>query len=577
MKFKFYFILFFLSALKMPGQVTLEVTEVKESRVNQRFNLTIMLQISGENMQQETPLRLPDLSKFDIIGSASEQNTVVLDARKNEVINQMVYQFVLSPKQAGKIKIGSVLVTVNGKIYKTEPFDMFVRDGEKTVAPSDLAVDESVYLNMEIRDRSVYKNQPTVAVLRAYSRDFGSFRKVRNIEFPQQKNVRIQPVSMRKSEIESRSGLASQVLAIFLVFPSETGSIEINPASASILRNRKEKITSNSVRLNVKKLPAGMPANFKNAVGNFDVSLVKNDPAMVPEVDQPLNVKVKLTGEGNLNTVRMPKLLPSENYVFFKPTITSNTRASDEKLSGTITADYVVIPKKPGPINVLLENFSFFNPADEKYVDFGAQTLALYVMTHQQILDSKTTLEKVNDYTNNVLETVNTPVLQTQNLKVKNPKSIDWKIVFVNLGILVAALSLFVVFRRRFYQRKPVLVENYKPITTVSETEAALKNNLEYSFDDSIEYLKFLAINNDSVKFFETYDELNFRLMQRYERANNDDFRKLLSERFGQGIAEEYRLISEKIKIEKYSPVQMQESLIKLSDDIAALFKKITS
>lgn len=575
MKLKFYFILFFLAALHIRGQVTLEVTEVKETRVNQRFNLSIMLQISGENMQQETPLRLPDLSKFDIIGTASEQNTVVLDARKGEIINQMIYQFVLSPKQAGKIKIGSVLVTVNGKIYKTEPFEMTVRESEKIAAAPDAVIDENVYLNMEIRDRSVYKNEPTVAVLRAYSRDYGSFRKVRNIQFPQQKNFRIQPVSLNKPEIETRSGLASQVLAVFLIFPSESGSIDITPATASIARSTKEKIVSNSVRLNVKKLPAGMPADFKNAVGNFEVSLVKNDPATVPEIDQPVNVTVKLSGAGNLRSVRMPKLLPSENYVFYKPTITSNTRAEEDKLFGTITADYVLIPKKTGPINVLLENFSYFNPEDKNYVELGPQSLALDVKTHQQVLDAKSTLERVNDYTNNVLETVNTPVLQTQNLKVKNPKKIDWKIVFLNLGILVAAVSLFLLFRRKWNQRKPALVEAYKPIMTVAETEEIIKRNLQYNFSDGIEYLKFLSKNNESAKFFETYQDMVLKIKEKFNAANETDFRKILAEKFGQSAAEEYRLISEKVKIEKYSPLQTQESLTKLWEDIAALFQKI--
>ena len=105
MKLKFLYILSLFSAIFAHGQVTLAVSNVKDAKVNQRLNLTVLLEISGENMQQETPLRMPDLSKFDIIGTASEQNTVVLDAKKGDVLNQMVYQWVLTPKQSGKIKL----------------------------------------------------------------------------------------------------------------------------------------------------------------------------------------------------------------------------------------------------------------------------------------------------------------------------------------------------------------------------------------------------------------------------------------------------------------------------------------
>ena len=450
MKEKFLYILSLFSALFAYGQVTLAVSDVKDAKVNQRLNLTVLLEISGENMQQETPLRMPDLSKFEIIGTASEQNTVVLDAKKGDVLNQMVYQWVLTPKQAGKIKFGSVLVTVNGKIYKTEPFDINVRDVEKKTSVADNSDINDLYLNLEVQDREVYKNESTIAVLRAYSRNYGNFRKVGNIHVPPQKNVNIKPVSFEKSEIESSAGMNSQVIAIFMIFPSEAGYIEINPVTASVSNpTKEEKISSNRVRLNVKKLPAGMPENYKNAVGKFDVSVVNNNSTEVSEIEKPVNVTVKISGTGNLGSLHLPKMVNSDNYIFFAPKITKSTSIQTNELNGTVTADYVVIPKKAGIISVDFEDFSFFNPLLKKYVDLGAKSVELNVKTPEQIADSKSTLEKVNDYTNTVLETVNTPVLQTHNLKVKDKNRINWKVVFGNLFLLTAFVSLLFVVARK--------------------------------------------------------------------------------------------------------------------------------
>jgi hypothetical protein len=184
MKQLYSYILFIFSTIFTYGQVTLGISDVKDQKVNQRFNLTVILEISGENMEQETPLRMPDLSKFDIIGSSSERNTVVLDAKKGDVVNQLVYQYVLAPKQAGKIKLGSALVTVNGKIYKTEPFEISVRETEKANSVADNSEKNDLYLNLEIQDKVVYKDEPTMAILRAYSRDYDNFRKVGRIHFP---------------------------------------------------------------------------------------------------------------------------------------------------------------------------------------------------------------------------------------------------------------------------------------------------------------------------------------------------------------------------------------------------------
>ena len=576
MKNRIPYILFLFSALLTYGQVTLAVSEVKDQKVNQRFNLTVLLEIAGENMEQETPLRMPDLSKFDIIGSASEQNTVVLDPKKGNVLNQMVYQWVLSPKQPGKVKFGSVLVTVNGKIYKTEPFEFNVKETEKKSSVAVNNHSDDVYLNMEIEDKVVYKNEPTIAVLRAYSRDYDNFRKVSNIQYSQQKNIKIKPVSFAKSEIESNSGMASQIIAVFMIFPSETGNIDVAPISASLANaSRSEKISSNKVRLNVKKLPPGMPDHFRNAVGKFDVSVINNSGNEVPEVEKPVNIKVQITGSGNFGTLHFPRMRSSEDYVFFAPKIASKTSAKKDGLSGNLTAEYIVVPKKSGPITISFENFSYFNPKVNKYVDLGSKSILLNVKTHEQVVDSKSTLERVNDYTNTVLETVNTPVLQTHNLKVTDKNKINWKIVFGNLALMIGILSLFLVVKKKMVTRnlKPSLAST--PITSIAETEDLLRSEFSVKFDDSTEYLKKLAQNKDFKKFLSMCDELNTDTKNILGVDTESDFKKYLEKHKGQKFADEYRALSEQIKIEKYAPFHTEEHIDELLKSIISLYSQI--
>ncbi len=174
-------ILFFVMSAISYGQVTV-LTDVntKEPKQNEPVVLTIVQEVVGENMEQQSPLRLPDLSKFDIVGSASEQNTFI-DQKKGIRVNQIIYQLYLQPKVTGKVKIGSALLTVNGKIYKSEPFDILVKETSRAETEY---LSKDVYLNVEVQDKEVYENQPTVAVLRAYSKNYDNFRKLENIKFP---------------------------------------------------------------------------------------------------------------------------------------------------------------------------------------------------------------------------------------------------------------------------------------------------------------------------------------------------------------------------------------------------------
>ncbi len=557
------------------GQVTLAISEVKDAKVNQRFNLTVLLEIAGENMQQETPLRMPDLSKFEILGSASEQNTVVLDAKKGDIINQMVYQLSLTPKQSGKLKFGSVLVTVNGKIYKTEPFEINVRDNEKKSSVADNSPANDVYLTIDIQDKEVYKNEPTVAVVRAHSRNYNNFRKVGKLRLPHQHNARIKPIHFSKSEIESSEGMASQVLGAFMIFPTVSGRVELNPVVANVASPIKDhQISSNRIALNVKKLPSGMPEDFRNAVGNFDINVANKNPIETPEVEKPVNISLKISGTGNFGTLHLPKIVRSENYISFPPKITSKTSAQNDQLSGDITADYVVIPKKPGSVSVDFESFSFFDPSARKYVDLGSKSVLLNVKTHEQIVDSKTTLEKVNDYTNSVLETVNTPVLQTQNLKIKDKNKINWKIVAGNLALMAALFSMFLLVKKKI-KRKEKTVEEKKSIVTIAELEAQLRAKMNHQFEDHAEYLKKVVEEKDFEKFFSTYDELKDDVKKSFQTPTESEFRKYLEDHKGRILADQYRALSEQIQIEKYKPYHSEEQIEELLKRIISIYTEI--
>lgn len=575
MEKKLSYILFLFSTLFVSGQVTLAVSEVKDPKLNQTFNLTVLLEIKGENMEQETPLRMPDLSKFDIIGSASEQNTVVVDAKKGNVINQMVYQWVLSPKEAGRIKFGSVLVTVNGKIYKTEPFEISVRETEKKSSVADVSKSNDVYLNLEIKDKAVYKNEPTLAVLRAYSKNYGNFRKLNGIKFSSQKNINVKPVSTSKSEIETRSGMASQVVGTYVIYPAESGNYVINPVSASINASPSNKISSNSVRLSVKKLPVGAPEDFKNAVGNFNISFLKKNSEEVLELNKPINVTVQISGKGNFNTMHLPKIADSENYLVYPPKIVSNLNTSQDGLSGNVKAEYIVVPKKNGSIPLRLESFSYFDPETQQYVDVGEKSLALEVKTKDQILEGKSTIEKVNEYTNVVLETVNTPILPTASLKINTKNKMNWGAVAGNLSLL-AILFGAAIFLKNKVKKKPAKPLPLKTeIGSVAQTEEEIRKNWKNRWEDSIDYLKNLNENEDFTTFFSAYEELRSETKSNLNIGSESEFKKYLEEEKGLQFADEYRKLSEKLQIEKYAPFQSSEHIDELLKTIITLYSEI--
>lgn len=575
MKLKVLYILLSLFSVIAYGQVELSMKPDKtEYNGKEVVNLTVVLELNGSELQQQTGFQLPDLSKFSMIGSGSVTNTLV-DPETNTVIIQKITRIALEPKQKGKIKIGSVLVTVSNKRYKTEPFTINIKDLERKSLGGNL--DNDVYLNMEIEDKEVYQDQPTIAVLRVYSKNIDNLRKIKKLHLPTADNINVHSIDIKKSDIDPSgiSNMPSQILAMFMVFPNESGMVEVPSVSASVSSYaRKNKIVSNKVKLNVKKLPEGSPDSFKNAVGTFKVDIYPTTKDKV-EMDKALKVVMKISGEGNLADMELPKIEESPDYQIFEPKITSHFKTTKDGMIGYVLANYILIPKKSGVITIKSEEFSYFDPLERDYKTVSPEILSLTSFSHDQVLEARTTVEKVNEYTNTLLETVDSPVLKTTAFKVKEKKHFNWNTLFVNLGILLALFIVYMVFRS--WQKKKLVVKNgetSKPLGSVAETEKEIRENMSTDITDYFNYLTILNNNNEYEQFFKTVEELDLEVKKKF--AQHSNFDQILESNKGKLLADEYRELCHNIQIEKYTPLKTKDNIDNLLKDIINLYSKIS-
>lgn len=562
---RFCHIFFLFTAMCTYGQVLLEAgPDQREFRVNQPFTVTFRLELRGNDLVQETRLKMPDFSKFNVVGSGSDR--VVVPLENDDRFIRQIAQFVLEPKSAGKMKIGSALVTVNGKIYKTEPFDIYVREAEIKTAAVPVRTND-LSLNLEIDDDAVYQYQPAVAVLRAYSSNYNNFRKLKGITLPSQKNANIVPVNMHRKEVEASESGSSQVMAVFIVYPTESGHLVLSPAKGK-LGSKAQNLLSNRTRLNVKKLPPNAPAEFKDAVGDFDVS-ISHDSTAKAEVAKPVDVFVKIKGAGNFANMKLPELKKSEDYRSYPPKLTKDITVSEEGLKGEITAHYIVIPKKNGAIKIATTPFAFFNPEKRRYISLGEKEVSLDILTHEERQEARTTVERVNDYTNVVLETVNSPVLPTKKLRVVKNSSLNWPAFVLNSAILFSILALAWFIRNRFFKRKPAAKNT--GTGSVADTEQLLKEKQTPDLAAHLAYLNRLATDRNSTGFFNAFEEMNADLNQHFTRTG-EELKTAVEKRKGRQAAEDFIRLQNRVQMEKFSPVREDSVLEDLMKDIEKVY-----
>ena len=557
------YILSFILPIFGYGQVTLlSETDTKEYQVREPFNLSIGLEIIGENYQQQSPVRLPDLSKFEILGNATE-SVAAIDPETGNVVRQVLYHLILQPKHAGKTRIGSALVQVNGKTYKSEPFEILVRDGKR----KHDAWGRSVSMVMEVLDKEVYENQPVNVVLKlkANPHNYLDFRKVNQIKLPQKtKNIYTVNLKREDIEIDKNDETAMQVIASFVVVPEKDGNLFVSPATALF---NEERILSNPLKIHVKKLPEGAPRGFKNAVGKFDLEV--EIPKDEVEVNQPMDVFVKLKGKGNIIGAELPKIVESDDYTILKPTQKIDVKESE--LSGEKTDHYVIIPKKEGEITIRYENFAYFDIDEKQYQTINSDDIKILSLSKEAMDSPTSTLGKMMDDTGHILKKVNLlPVSEEEN----EEESFDYG-RFAGMGLLVFG-SLLAIYFFTFRKKKPKQrssVQEDDKITTIAETEELLKENISIGKEYYFGALKNAVDKGNFASFFENYQELHTEAENQIKRLKNQTISEFLEEIENADFVKDFEQFRTEIQEAKYAPVH--EDLYEFYNNIVKFYTKI--
>jgi hypothetical protein len=144
-------------------------------------------------------------------------------------------------------------------------------------------------------------------------------------------------------------------------------------------QNRKEDFKtfrSKPKRVTVKPLP---PHPLKDVVAVGDYKLDERMRLVDLETGGSAPYEFNIVGEGNISAIEKPVLNNNSNFEFYEPNVEQNINRQSNRVTGTKSFKYFMIPKEPGQYK-LGDYFQwvFFNPAKAKY-DTLKSKLTVYV------------------------------------------------------------------------------------------------------------------------------------------------------------------------------------------------------
>jgi len=362
--------------------------EVDRNSLSLGESLILMINISGSRASEP---EIPVMDGFQVMSSGKSSQFSILNGKMS---SQVSYRYTLRPTREGQLTIPAINIEVDGQVYATQPIQIEVRSGTNplqpvqpiqpggTISPDDLqpgVEGEEAFVEASLDNQEPYLGEQILY----------TFRFFRAVTFYEQPSY--QPPSFKGfwSETDTEqfdydvqvAGRRYRVVELQRVLiPTTVGAVTIEPARliipASFFMSDME-LASDPIKVTVKPLPEPAPDGFRGAVGQFSIAAqVDNDQLMANE---PVTLKVEVTGEGNLSTlsgIEMPKV---DGWRAFDATTKVDTDVHDGKLQGSLISEQLLVPNKAGEYEIPPIEFVYFDPQTESYQTLKTESIAILV------------------------------------------------------------------------------------------------------------------------------------------------------------------------------------------------------
>lgn len=362
--------------------------EVDYTQVSIEQELTLTVTTVGSLSMPE-----PSLPPIEWAKVSGPTRVPLLISVNNVTSSQVLNYYKLQPDRLGVHTIGPISAEIGGQTYETNPIVVEVtRAGTGRASPRpaptpfvlpDLspADDQDAYLvSADVDNASPYVGQQVTYTF-SFLSIYGFRARPQGYEPPDFTGFwhREDPFWQEIRDIVGTRRYRGMEVNT-LIFPAVEGAVTIEPATItvppSIFRGGRS-LETNPVDLDVRPLPGGEPADFRGAVGNYEVAArIKNGPAAANE---PFTLSMFITGRGNLEALPEPELPELPGWRSFDGESTVDTQVADGELRGIRTIERVYVPTAPGDFTIPAIPFSYFDPFVEEYRTVATEPIPLRV------------------------------------------------------------------------------------------------------------------------------------------------------------------------------------------------------
>ena len=256
----------------------------------------------------------------------------------------------------------------------------------------DVNMSDAFFVYLDLDKTEVYEGEQITANWYIYTR--GSLESLDRVKFPDLKGfwkeiIEEVPSLQFTPEVVNGVMYNKALLASHALFPIKAGTAVLDEfrvkgkvrTQTQFGWGQSHEFTKNSKRTTIKVLPLpqeGRTIHFSGAVGSYRVT-VKGDGNTFP-AQQPFSIKVRFEGIGNAKLIDLPPIQWPDGLEIFD---TKNESKFFKNGQSYKEFEILAIPRREGEMSIPALNFSFFDPAQKKYVTQSSEEIKLKITAGQ--------------------------------------------------------------------------------------------------------------------------------------------------------------------------------------------------
>jgi len=327
---------------------------------------------------QGSNFRAPAFQGFKVVAGPSRRTSTTIVNGK--VSTETGFSYSLQALKEGRFTIGTASIRVEGKELKTRPLKIQVVKGKTGLEKNEA---QSFFVRAVPNVTETVIGQQVVLEYRLYTTvDVKSYNVLSEPDYQGFFATEITGAyRYGKREIIDGINYYTQVIKRMALFPQQAGQLNISSMSLQLSvvtrdpnnnsfffgrRTQRVSAITEPISINVKPLPADQPDSFTGAVGNYRIHIAVNSTNIT--TDDVLNVRLSISGNGDIKRVQPPELQFPEAFEAYDPNILEE---SSFELNGTLSGkkeiEYLLVPRESGRYEIK-PAFSYYDPDSAKYI-----------------------------------------------------------------------------------------------------------------------------------------------------------------------------------------------------------------